>query len=243
MSSRRRRSVLRETLAERGYEVSERSGYTIAEPATETDRIGVPGSLRIVTADTSPTALLEAIGSASTAGETALFVAHPDDAPAVRRVLTDPPGLAARTDRTREFYSVPDRLPAGGEGLACCRAENAPVWREEPVDGVTDGRAGFVLYADGDPITAFESLEGLSCPSATAFEYAYRRDDDGRFRVEKLATGRTVGRFASVRELKRNAYRPVPVPLVPEAVVEGYLPEAWALATIDGDRVMAIEGA
>lgn len=239
MSSRRRRGVLRETLTERGYEVSERNGYTLAEPLTETDRIGVPGSLRIVTADTDPTVLLEAIGSASRAGETALFVAHPDDASAVKRVLTDPPGLAAQTDRTRRFYSVPDRLPAGGKGLACCRAENEPVWREEPVDGGDR----FVLYADGDPITAFESLEELSCPSATAFEYAYRRDDDGRFQVEKLATGRTVGRFASVRELRRNAYRPVPVPLVPEAVVEGYLPEAWGLATVDGDRVVATEGA
>lgn len=243
MASRRRRGVLRGALAERGYDIAEQDGRPTAVPTPETDRVGVSGPLRIVTAEPEPTAVLEAIGSAVAAGQTALFVAHPDDASAIRRILTDPPGLVTRTERTRTFYNVPDRLPAGEKGLACCRAERAPVWREESVDGVTDGDDRFVLYADGDPVTAFETVEGLSCPSATAFEYAYRRDDDGRFRVEKLATGRIVGRFRSVRELKRNAYRPVPVPLVPKAVVEGYLPESWALATVEGDRVVAIEGA
>ncbi|WP_299235823.1 hypothetical protein [Natronomonas sp.] len=242
MTSRRRRAV-RGSLVERGYDVSERDGRLLADPTAGADPIGVPGALLVVEAGPDPTALLEAVGSAAAADRTALVVSGAETAGAIRRTLTDPPGLAARTERTRTFYNAPDRLPAGQKGLACCRADATPVWREEPMEGVTGEGTRYVLYADGDPVTAFESVAALSCPSAAAFEYAYRRGDDGRFRVEKLRSGRTVGRFVSVRELKANAYRPVPVPLVPEDVVEGYLPEAWALAVVEDDRVVSIEGA
>lgn len=237
------RGVVREALAERGYDIVERDGIAVAEPTAGTDRIGVPGALCVVDAAVDPTALLEAIGRAVGEGRTALLAAHPSETTAVRDVLTDPPGLADRTGTARTFYSVPDRLRAGEAGLACCRAEREPVWREEPAEGVTESGTRFVLYADGDPVTAFEDVGALSCPSASAFTYAYRRGDDGRFRVRKLETGRTVGRFPSVRELKANAYRPVPVPLVPERVVEGYLPEAWALATVEDGRLVGVEGA
>ena len=243
MSSRQRRNTVEETLAGRGYEVSETGGNTVAEPTPETDRIGVPGPLSVVRATTDPTALLESIGAAANAGRTALLVAHPDDVAGLRRVLTDPPGLADRTDSHRTFYNISDRLPAGDEGFACCRADDAPIWRETRGEGVTGEGQRFVLFADGRPITAFESFDAMSCPSADAFEYAYRRDDDGRFVVRRLASDRIVGRFPSVRELKANAYRPIPVPLVPEAVVDGYLPEAWAIATVDDGRVTSIEGA
>jgi hypothetical protein len=45
-----------------------------------------------------------------------------------------------------------------------------------------------------------------------------------------------------VGELKANGYRPVPVPLVPECVVDGHLPAAWAVATVEGGRVIELEG-
>ncbi len=243
MSSRQRRNTVEKILAGRGYDVSNNDGDTVAEPTPETDPIGVPGPLSLVRATADPTALLESIGSAASAGRTALLVAHPDDVAAIRRVLTDPPGLVDRTESHRTFYNIPDRLPAGNEGFACCRADTAPVWRETTTEGVTGEGRRFVLSADGRPVTAFGSVDDLSCPSANAFEYAYRRDDDGRFVVRRLASNRVVGRFPSVRELKANAYRPIPVPLVPEAVVDGYLPEAWAIATVDDGHVTSIRGA
>lgn len=243
MSFRRRLEIVEETLAGREYDVCEENDRVVADPTPETDPVGVPGPLSVVRATADPTALLESIGSAVSAGRIALLVAHPDDATAVRRVLTDPPGLVDRTETQRTFYSVPDRLPAGNEGFACCRADDAPVWRETTTEGVTGGRRRFVLSADGRPVTAFGSFDELSCPPADAFEYAYRRDDDGRFVVRRLGTDRIVGRFPSVRELKANAYRPIPVPLVPEVVVDGHLPEAWALAVVGDGRVRSIEGA
>ena len=243
MSSRQRLNTVEETLAGRGYDVSETDGGIVAEPTPETDPIGAPGPLALVRATTDPTALLESIGSAASAGRTALLVAHPDDVAAIRRVLTDPPGLVDRTETHRTFYNIPDRLPAGNEGFACCRADDTPIWRETTTEGVTGEGRRFVLSVDGRPVTAFDDFDALSCPSADAFEYAYRRDDDGRFVVRRLASDRIVGGFPSVRELKANAYRPIPVPLVPEAVVDGYLPETWAIATVDDGRVTSIEGA
>lgn len=239
----RRTRTVRETLDDRGYDIEERAGNVLARPTPRSDPIGVPGGLRVVPASTDPTALLEAIGSASDAEETVLFAAHPNDVDPIRDVLTDPPGLIARSDRSRTFYSVPDRLPAGDEGLACCRADTDPIWHEERACGVTGDEMRFVLRADERTVTVFETFEALACPATNAFDYVYRRDSDGRFRVRKLETGRTVGRFSSIRELRANAYRPVPVPLVPERVVDRYLPEAWAIATVSGDRIAGIEGA
>ncbi|MFQ3285588.1 hypothetical protein [Natronomonas sp.] len=243
MTDTQRLKTVRSELTSRSYDVDNRSDAAIAVPTDRTDRIGVPGRLSVVAGRPDPTALLEVIGDAVAAGRTALLVAHPKDATAIREILTDPPGLAGRTERGRTFYNTPDRLPAGTAGLACCRADDPPTWRAEPADGVTGEGMRFVLYADGEATAAFGTFDDLSCPSADAFEYAYRRADDGRFRVRKLSTDRVVGRFPSVRELKANAYRPVPAPLVPGTVVDGHLPEAWALATVEDGRVTRIEGA
>ena len=244
MSDASRLETVRAALSARGYDVEQTDRGAVAVPTDGTDPVGVAGELSVVPASTRPTALLEAVAGAAARGRTALFVAHPVDAGTVRDVLTDPPGLAAATDGTRTFYNGPDRLRAGDAGLACCRADDPAIWREEPAEGVTGDGNRVVLYADGDPIAAFDDLDGLACPPRSAFPYAYRRDEDGRFRVRNLETGRTAGRFGSVGGMRVNAYQPVAAPIVPERILEGaYLPEAWALATVDGGRVTRLEGA
>jgi len=233
-----------EALLTRGYELERADRHAVAVPTDGTDPIGVPGELRVVPAPPRLVGILEAVARAVERDRTALFVAHPVDAATVQEVLTDPPALAARTANGREFYSVPDRLRAGEAGLACCRASEPPVWRERPADGITADGSRVVLYADGEPVTAFESVADLSCPSATAFGYAYRRDESGRFEVRNLEDDRTAGRFVSVREMKANAYQPVPVPLVPERLLgDAHLPETWTLATVEDGRVTSVEGA
>lgn len=240
----RRLEVVCETLRTRGYEIERADRHAVAVPDDGTDPVGVPGELRVVPARTTPVGVLEAVADAVAGDRTALFAAHPVDAATIRDVLTDPPGLVAANEDGRTFYDTPDRLRAGDAGLACCRAAEPPVWRERPADGVTGEGSRFVLRADGETVTAFDSAADLACPAASAFGYAYRRDDDGRFRVENLDTGRTAGRFASVGEMRANAYRPVPAPLVPERVVgDAHLPESWAVATVDDGRVTAVEGA
>ena len=244
MNDASRLETVRAALSTRGYDVEQTDRGAVAVPTEGTDPVGVSGELAVVPASTRPIALLEAVAEAASRDRTALFVAHPADAPTVRDVLTDPPGLAAATDGTRTFYSGPDRLWAGDAGLACCRADDPAVWREEPAEGVTGDGNRVVLYADGDPVAAFDDIDGLACPSQSAFPYAYRRDEDGRFRVRNLETGRTAGRFGSVGAMRANAYQPVAAPVVPERILDGaYLPEAWLLAIVEDGRVTGLEGA
>ena len=244
MTDTRRLETVCEVLLARRYEVERADRRAVATTADGTDPVGVPGELRVVPAPPVPVGVLEAVGCAVETDRTALFTAHPVDAARVRDVLTDPPGLADATDEERTFYSCPDRLRAGDAGLACCRADEPPVWREEPAEGVTGDGRRLVLYTDGNPTAAFDDLGALACPSRSAYSYAYRRDDDGRFRVRNLDSGRTAGRFGSVGEMRANAYQPVPAPVVPGRILEDvHLPEAWALATVEDGRVTGIEGA
>lgn len=243
MTDASRLDTVRETLDARGYRIDETpDGRTIARPTETTDRIGVPGVLSVRPAPAEPAAVLRTIGTATAHDRTALFVAHPDDASTLREILTAPPGLVARTDRSRQFYTAADRFRLGDAGIACCRADSEPTWHERQVDGLTGRTERFVLEGDNRTITAFDAIDSLVCPSPSAFEYVYSRDDEGRFQVRKLKTDRTVGRFASIRELKANAYQPIPVPLVPERIVDGYLPESWLIATVENGRVTALEG-
>jgi hypothetical protein len=244
MTDSERLGAVCETLAARGYELDRREGYAVAVPTDDTDAVGVSGPLHVVDAAPEPVAVLEVVGQARRANRTALFAAHPIDAAAVREVLTAPPGLRTQDDTGRTFYNGPDRLPAGDLGWACCRADESPVWREEAADGVTGEGSRFVCYADDSVVTAFDTAENLSCPRASAFPYAYDRDENGRFRVRELDGGRTVGRFNSVTAMKDHAYRPIPAPLVPEEIVgDDHIPEAWTLATVEEGRVVEIAGA
>jgi hypothetical protein len=243
MANTRRLETVCATLAARGYATERRDGHAVARPSEDTDRVGIPGVLHVVPARTQPAAVLGAVGAAAGADRTALFAAHPAEAEAIRSILTDPPGLLEAGEAGRTFYSGPDRLRAGDAGLACCRGAEPPVWREKSADGVTGEGTRYVLDSAGEATTAFRDFAALACPGRAAFDYAYRRDEDGRFVVQNLETGRTAGRFASITAMKAQTYRPVPVPLVPERLVEGHLPASWAVATVENGRVVGVEGA
>ncbi|MES3516458.1 MAG: hypothetical protein PPP58_02220 [Natronomonas sp.] len=243
MSDRTRLDVVTAALRERGYRIQEGDGRRcVAVPTAETRAIGVPGPLLVASPRPEPTPVLETVGAATEADRRALFVAHPHDAAKIRDILTDPPGIESIDGDRRTFYNVPDRLPAGDEGWACCRAGETPRWRTERTDaspGADDG-ASLVCAAGGEVVAAFESVEGLSCPPREVFPYAYRRTDAGQFVVDDGE--RIVGRFGSVRAMK-TTYQPIPVPLVPERVVDGHLPSAWALAVVEDGAIERIEGA
>ncbi len=213
-----------------------------------------------------PTQVVDSLATAAGRDLTCLFVVDERGAAAVREVLTDPPAVrAVDADGCRTFYDVPDRLSTGA-GLACVRADEAPVWREEPATaGVTGGesatrptgKAGnrqrtgrdsaapggradaatrLVLEADGAIQAAFDDYTALACPTARAFPYTYRRGDDKRLHVRNR-DGREVGVYPSVRAMKTDAYRPVPDPLVPEVHLDGDRRAAWLLAVDTAEGV------
>jgi hypothetical protein len=194
-----------------------------------------------------PTRVVDTVAAAVDRGLTCLFVTDERGAVAAREVLTDPPAVrAVDADGCRTFYDVPDRLSTG-EGLACVRADDPPVWREEPAtggvtggaaaggDGDTDSRR-LVLEADGTIHAAFDDYQSLACPTAEAFPYTYRRGPDKRVHVRNREA-RQVGVYGSLRDMKTDAYRPVPDPLVPEVHLDGDLRTGWLLAVDDGDEV------
>jgi hypothetical protein len=201
-----------------------------------------------------PTRVVDAVAAAAERDLTCTFVVGERAAAGVREVLTDPPGVRAVEDGCRTFYDVPDRLSTG-EGLACVRTDDPPVWREEPATGgVTDesdpratadrtglDRAGgtdrptrLVLAAGGGVHAAFDDYAALACPTAEAFPYTYRREADKRVHVRNR-DGREVGVYSSIRAMKADAYRPVADPLVPEIHLDDTpLRTAWLLAVDDG---------
>jgi len=185
-----------------------------------------------------PTVVVDAVAAAAKRGRFALLAADPETAREAHAVLTDPPGAASVDgDGNRTFYHVPDRLRVGSEGFGAIRADGDLVWREtHDAGGVTgEERTRIVLEADGTVQAVFDAYTDLACPSPTAFPYAYRRGSDKRIHVTK--DGREVGVYNSIRELKADAYVPVPDPLVPEI----HLPDGaelagrWAIASVDAD--------
>lgn len=200
-----------------------------------------------------PTRVVDAVAAAVERDLTCVFVVDARAAAGVREVLTDPPGVhAADADGCRTFYDVPDRLSTG-EGLACVRTDDPPVWREEPATGGVTGGEGddesrtgldradgtdrpirLVLAADGEVHAAFDDYTALACPTAEAFPYTYRREADKRVHVRNR-DGREVGVYPSIRAMKADAYRPVADPLVPEVHLDDTpLRTAWLLAVDDG---------
>lgn len=209
------------------------------------------GPLAVEPVDGDPTTLVEraagAAGSRNRGGGAAtraahaarhdravLYVVAPDRADAVHEVLDAPRFVESDADGRRTFYHVPDRIQLG-DGLACVRADGPLTWREETPGALGDGDAlPLVLEADGEVQAALDTADALTCPSPSAFPYRYRREG-GTFRVERR-DGHEVGRYRTVREMTANAYRPVPLPLVPDHHLRWGTP-AMALAVVDGETV------
>jgi hypothetical protein len=187
--------------------------------------------------DADPTVVVDAVAAAAKRGRFALLVADPPTAREARAVLTDPPGAeSVDSAGNRTFYHVPDRLRVGEAGFGAVRADGDLVWRETSETGISgEERTRIVLEADGRVQAAFDAYADLACPAPTAFPYAYRRGPDKRIHVTKA--GREVGVYTSIREMRADAYVPVPDPLVPEIHLpdEGDPSGGWAVAAVSED--------
>lgn len=135
--------------------------------------------------------------------------------------------------------------------------DDPPVrWRETdtpvgPVPAVSEVDAAAV-DADGRPvvprlvcevrgrvIVVLAGVESLRTPPAGAFPYFYRRDPtDKRFRVRRGADGRVVESVSGFGPMREAGFMPVPMPLVPEHVLDVRVDvgEMWDLRVIDEVR-------
>ncbi|WP_081630551.1 hypothetical protein [Natronorubrum tibetense] len=197
--------------------------------------------------DVTPLTVASSVADAAHAGRAPVLVVDEWGLEAARAILGDPFLLRGRVDGCRQFYSIPDRIALTDGQYACVRTDAEPQWREQSattatVDGDRD-RTGtdeprLLLEADGSVLAVLESADELTCPGPEpdAFPYGYGRDADKRIHV--FDRDREVGRYAGVAAMRKNAYRPVAMPLLPEHHVRtgGRLARGvlLAVATADG---------
>jgi hypothetical protein len=232
-------------LNERGYDVTRLDGdgpVAVAAggeaPGAVTDR---PLAVEPISRP-SPLTLASYLAGAASKEQAVLFVADDRTGHRATSVLEQPFLLAAEHDGHREFYTVPDRILLQDGGYAAVRTDGSLTWREEPADGtLTDGGTDaprLLLETEGEAVAAFDSVAALTCPGPTADAFPYRYEREGDKRVHVYDRQRDVGRYAGVAAMKANAYRPVPLPLVPEHHVRENraLARAWTVATVtDGE--------
>jgi hypothetical protein len=153
----------------------------------------------------------------------------------IEPILSGPFLLRGRRAGGREFLPVEDRIRLQDGSYACTAREGGIRWREEA--GRASDEPSLLLEVGGETAAVLGSVGALACPgpSATAFQYAYTRGDDGQFHV--LERGRTIGRYPTVSAMRADGFRPVELPLVPEHHVQenGPLARATVVATVAAD--------
>ena len=204
-------------------------GATVSEGSGDLADVDAPLAVtRLV--DGNPLTVVSTIANAADRGFVPLLVTDDHTREAADPVLSDPFLLREESHAGRSFFAIEDRIRLSDDSYACVAADGAFRWKET---GRTDDPQ-LVLGVGGETVTAFDSVEALTCPgpSVSAFRYSYARGDDGRFRV--LRDGAVVGRYTGVGAMRADGFRPVPLPLVPEHHVRknGRLARQTVLATV-----------
>lgn len=196
--------------------------------------------------DADPTTVLSRLWNDRNNGRAALFVVPSRAvADAVERLLSPPVG-AIGTDDGRRFHAGPDRIPLSEGGYAAVPTGAELVWREswtvrdhargirpsdadDPDDGPSADDGPWLELRAGDSVLArLDGIDALDCPPRARFPYAYHRDGDKQIRVLDFA-GRPVQRYTGVAAMRRDGFRPVPAPLVPEHMFDGSIEGWWAV--------------
>jgi hypothetical protein len=244
-------------LADRGYRLDRPEGWNtpaaVATPEAETtavttapaDAADAPLAVEpLATAD--PLTLVARLADAADAGRRVLFVADSETAREALGTLADPFLLRAETDAGRAFYTIPDRILLTDDSYACVRTDDDLSWREERADESAgpEAPARLLLDAGGETVAVLDSVDGLTCPGPRpdAFRHRYQRGDDKRIHV--FDREGPVGRYAGVSAMKANAYRPVPLPLVPEHHLRENprLARTWSLTVVDSEGEFVAAG-
>ena len=179
------------------------------------------------------------------------------------RVRVRPTGTDDDVDEQRDSTPAlpPAPTTAGGRspntpGISRSTEDPSVRWRETDtpigpgpaVSGVdsaavdTAGRpvvSRLVCEVRGRVVVVLAGVESLRTPPADAFPYFYRRDPtDKRFRVRRGTDGRVVESVSGFGPMREAGFVPVPMPLVPEHVLDVRVDveQAWDLRVVDEAR-------
>lgn len=237
-----------------GYDVTAQSDRTsppaLARPTDDAVGLATPGQPRPVAieplteADIGPSGLVPRFADALRQDRDCLFVV-PSTAETgttltqvAATVLGEPACVATDGPDGRQFYKGPDRVPLSDGSYACARASTADLqWREVRID---EARPRLELSVGTEIVAVFEHVDALASAGRHAFQFAYRRADDGRFEV--TAGGDVVERFPGPTAMRRGGYAPVPLPLVPEHLLPADADwSRWAVCQPDGGQDVLTE--
>jgi hypothetical protein len=212
-----RLQTVAEDLDARGFDVT-REGNDLLASGGSLPAVDVDAALQVsVLRNSRPLTVVSAVATAAEAGRLPVLAADPTTADAAGELLDGPFGLAA-AEPERVFQAVEDRILLRDDTYACVPAGGRLRWREEAPASASDRGSDspqLLLERDGETVAVLDSVDGLACPgpSAAAFPYRYDREQGGQVRV--FDADGLVGRYPSMTAMK-EAYRPVPLPLVPE---------------------------
>lgn len=245
------------SVRDHGVALCERAGYdatvsedlqgppALAEPTAEAVGLVDPERPETVAieplteADIGPDGLVPRFADALREDRDCLFVVPSTEdtgttlTQVVATVLGKPSCVAAAGHDGRQFYKGPDRVPLSDGSYACARASTADLqWREVRVD---EDRPRLELAVGTEIIAVFEHVDRLADAGRHAFQFAYRRAEDGRFEVTDGES--VVERFPGPTAMRRGGYAPVPMPLVPEHLLPGDADTTrWAVCQPDGGQ-------
>jgi hypothetical protein len=227
-------------LRERGYEIDRPEGRaTPAAVATGGEAPGARTDAPLAVeplGDPTPLYLVARLADATRDGRVPLLVVDEGDVDAALDVLRPPLLVDDDTDGLRTFYPIPDRIRLTDGTLACVRTDGDFTWREVAAGelAAADSSPDLVLETAGETVAAFDGVDGLTCPGPDPDAFPHRYEWGADKRIHVFDRDGEVGRYDGVAAMRDNAYRPVPLPLVPEHHVRenAALTRQWRLATV-----------
>jgi hypothetical protein len=230
-------AVVAEDLQDRGFRL-DTDGRTSVARGSSTTLVPSEAPLAIVSPRNSrPLTVISTIANAVHDGHVPVLVADRQTETEIEHILSDPFLLRDRR-AGRHFFPIEDRIRLPDDSYACLGTTGSVEWFEGGRQATDEPQLR--LAAGGETVTVLESVDALSCPgpSTSAFQYRYARGDDGQFRV--FDSSRMIGRYNSIKAMRADGFRPLPLPLVPEHHVRdnGKLARATLIARVTGHRTV-----
>lgn len=234
--SKRRRTAVKDVLADRGFSFSQIDGHLVATGGT-LPRVDEGQAVVLISPrDAEAVTVGSHVATAAQDGHVPVLIADSATAKSIEAILAAPFLLADETEDGRTFYSIPDRLQLPDGTYACIDTPGPIEWYERTADDSADASRLFCRVGE-TTVVRLADISVLECPPADPFPYRYRRNADRQF--ELLDDDGVIDVFGSIGQMRTAGYRPLSAPLIPEQYVRSNqaLARSALVAIVDGSTV------